>query len=57
MKVVYVEAMLMDNGEVISYGTPLGYVSKRQKEMAESGACKLTRGNEPVIALLPKEAA
>lgn len=51
MTVVYVEALLMPNGEVIHFGKTLGFVSKRQAEMVESGACKLTKGSEPVIAL------
>lgn len=51
IKIVYVEAALMPNGEVIHLGKTLGYVSKRQAEMVESGACKLTRGSEPVVAL------
>lgn len=49
--VVYVECVLMPNKEVIHFGKSLGFVSDRQAEMVESGACKLTKGSEPVIAL------
>lgn len=51
MKVVYLEAVLMPNGEVIHYGKSLGFVSERQKELVESGACKLTKGKEPVVSV------
>jgi hypothetical protein len=51
MHVVYIEAVLMDNGELLHFGKSLGYVSKRQHEMVDSGACKLTRGKEPVVAI------
>ena len=51
IKVVYLEAVLMENGELIHFGKSLGFVSDRQKELVESGACKLTKGSEPVVAI------
>lgn len=48
---VLVEAALMANGELLHYGKTLGYINDRQLEMIESGATKLTRGNEVVVAL------
>ena len=51
IKIVYVEAVLMPNNEVLHMGKSLGYVSDRQHELVESGACKLTRGKEPVVNL------
>ena len=50
-KVVYLEAVLMANGEVLHYGKSLGFVNKRQGDLVESGATKLTKGNEVVIAV------
>jgi len=50
MKIVYLEAVLMDNGELIHFGKSLGYVGKRQLELLESDATKLTKGGEPVVA-------
>lgn len=49
IKVVYVEAILMQNGEVLHLGKTLGYVSERQAKLVESGACKITKGGEPII--------
>lgn len=51
IKIVYIEAALMPNGEVLSWGKSLGHVSNRQMELVKSGACKMTRGSEPIIAL------
>lgn len=50
-KVVYVEAVIMANGEVIHYGKTLGFANKKQIDLLEAGANKLTRGSEDVIAL------
>lgn len=50
-KAVMLEAALMANGEVLHYGTSLGYINKRQRELIEAGANKLSRGNEDVIAI------
>ena len=49
--VVHLEAVLMENGEVIHFGKSLGYINKRQKDLVQSGATKLARGNEIVIAV------
>lgn len=49
MKIVYVEALLMDNGELLHMGKSLGYVSARQDELVENGACKMTKGSEPIV--------
>lgn len=50
-KVVFVEAVLMDNREVISMGQTLGFVNKRQQELVENGACKIAKGGEAIIHL------
>lgn len=49
--VVQLEAVLMENGEVIHYGKSLGFINKKQRELVESGATKLARGGEVMIAL------
>lgn len=54
---VYIEASLMENGEVMHYGKTLGVISKRQQDLIDSEATKLTRGNEIVIALVKNGAA
>lgn len=41
----------MDNGELIHFGKSLGFANKRQRELIESGACKLTKGGEKVAAI------
>lgn len=51
IKVVYVEAVLMPNLELIHYGKSLGFISKEQQKLVEAKATKLTKGGEPVIAL------
>lgn len=55
-KVVYLEAILMANREVIHYGKSLGFINDRQIDLVESGATKLTKGNEVVIAVNDKVA-
>lgn len=50
-KIVLLEACLMPNGEVIHYGKSLGWVGKRQLELIESGAHKIARGGEPIVAV------
>lgn len=50
-KVVYLEAVLMANGEVIHYGKTLGFINERQGDLIESKATKLTRGKEIVVAV------
>lgn len=49
--VVHLEALLMPNGEVLHYGKSLGFVDKRQMELVEAGATKLSKGNEIVIGV------
>ena len=49
--IVYVEGALMENGEVIHYGQTLGYICKKQRELIEAEATRLTKGNEIVVAL------
>lgn len=51
IKVVCLEAILMPNGEVMHFGKSLGFVSKKQMELVEAGATKLTRGGEVVVAM------
>jgi len=50
-KIVYLEAVLMANGEVLHYGESLGFINERQLNLVESGATKLTKGSEVVIAV------
>ena len=50
-KVVYVEAVLMGNREVIHYGKTLGYINEKQLSLVEGEATKLARGNEVIIAI------
>lgn len=54
MKVVYIEAVLMANNELIHFGKSLGFVSDRQKKLVESGACKMARGKEPIVMIKQK---
>ncbi len=49
--VVYVECVLMGNGEVIHYGKTLGFCKEKQIDLVEAEATKLTRGKEIVVAL------
>lgn len=46
-----IEGVLMENGEFIHYGKSMGYANQRQIELVESGATKIARGNEVIIAL------
>ncbi len=50
-KVVYLEAVLMANREVMHFGKSLGFVNERQENLVKNGATKLTKGNEVVIAV------
>jgi hypothetical protein len=51
-KIVYVEAVLMENGELIHYGQSLGFINARQKKLVESdGAAKLAKGGETIVAI------
>ena len=50
-KVVVIEGALMGNGEFIHYGKSLGFINERQRDLIESGAHKIARGTEPVVAL------
>lgn len=56
IKIVYIEAALMSNNELIHFGKSLGYISKEQRKLVDSGANKLTRGNEDVVAISPNVA-
>jgi len=54
MKIVYVEAVLMDNNELIHMGKTLGFIGKKQRELIDtedSGACKLTKPSQPIVAI------
>jgi len=51
IKVVHIEAVLMNNGEVIHFGKSLGFVSFDQMDLVKKGATKLSRGGEIVVAL------
>ena len=50
-KIVYLEGILMENGEFISHGKSIGYCNKKQIALVEKGACKITKGGETIIAL------
>lgn len=50
-KVVLLEAVAMANGEIIHYGKSLGFMNQKQIELLESGATKMSRGSEPVVAV------
>ena len=51
MEIVYIEAVLMDNDELIHFGKSLGFISKKQRELIEAGATRLTKGSEPVVSI------
>jgi len=53
LKIVYLEAVLMPNGELLHYGKSLGFVDKQQAKLVEGGACKITKGKEPIVAIRP----
>ena len=56
IKIVYIEAALMPNNELIHMGTTLGFINKDQRKLIEAGASKLTRGSQPVVAIRPNVA-
>lgn len=51
MKIVYIEGVLMDNGEFIHFGKSLGFIGDRQKMLVREEATKKTRGGEIVVML------
>ncbi len=51
MEVVYIEAVLMDNGELLHYGRSLGFIGKRQQELVDNQATKITKGKEKIVAI------
>jgi hypothetical protein len=53
--IVYVEAVLMPNREVIHYGKSLGLVNKRQLEMVAQDVCGHTKGEEKIIVIHPEK--
>ena len=53
IKIVYLEAALLPNGELLHFGQSLGYVDKQQLKLVENGAAKLTRGQEMIVAIKP----
>lgn len=50
-KIVLVEAVVMANGEVIHYGHTLGFINDIQRNRLESGATKIAKGGEDIIAV------
>lgn len=56
IKIVYIEAALMPNNELIHFGKSIGYINEKQRELIDSGANKLTRGREAVVAIRPNVA-
>lgn len=55
--IAYIEVALMENGETIHYGKSLGFINEKQRELLESGATKMTKGSEPIIAVGKKNVA
>lgn len=51
IKIVYIEAFLMPNGEIVSYGKSLGFISDRQMELIEVGATKMSKPHIPCVAI------
>lgn len=51
MEIVYIEAVLMDNREVIHMGKIIGKIGRRQLELINNGATKLTKGHEKIVAI------
>lgn len=51
IKIVYLEAALMPNGELIHFGKSLGFITDRQRELVDNGACKLSKGSEPIVCI------
>lgn len=52
MKTVYIEAILMDNNELVHMGQSLGIVSKRQRELVDShGAGKLSKSDITIVEI------
>lgn len=49
--VVHLEAVVMENGEVIHYGKSLGFINQRQRDLLEKGAHKTARGGEAMVAV------
>lgn len=53
--IVYVEAVLLDNNELIHFGRSLGFISDDQYRLVTGeggpGACKLTRGGDPIVRI------
>lgn len=50
-KIVMVEAVLMENGEVIHFGKTLGFINEGQRKIVESEATKLAKNGQMVVAL------
>lgn len=52
MEIVYIEAVLMDNDELIHLGKSLGFIGKRQRELVDSkGAGKLSKSGTTVVEI------
>lgn len=55
MEIVYIEAVLMPNDEIIHMGKSLGFISQRQRELADSkGAGKLSKAGMLVVEIKRK---
>lgn len=55
MKLIYIEAILMDNNELIHMGKSLGSVSERQRELVESnGGGKMSKGGVTIVEIKRK---
>ncbi len=55
MEIVYIEAVLMDNGELIHFGKTLGFITDKQRGLLDARATKMTKGSEPVVAIKGSE--
>lgn len=55
-QIVYIEAALMENGELMHFGKSLGFICKKQKKLVEAEATRLTRGGEVVVVIGDKVA-
>lgn len=51
IKIVYVEAVLMPNNEVLHLGKSLGYISNEQRRLVNAGVNKTSEDNIEVVEL------
>ena len=51
MEIVHIEAVLMENNELIHMGKSLGFIGNRQRKLVDSGAGKLSKWNETIVEI------